>query len=68
LLSLDAAACCCVSVAHQSAYTRARTILTRNESELHALAGELLEKETLSGEQISGIMKQVGVAPSFGSV
>lgn len=45
---------------HQSAYDRARTILTRNESELHALAGELLEKETLSGEQISGIMKQVG--------
>jgi hypothetical protein len=48
----------------QSAYVRARNILTSNESELHALAGELLEKETLSGEQISGIMKQVGPGPS----
>jgi ATP-dependent metalloprotease len=43
----------------QGAYDRARSILTSNESELHALAGELLEKETLSGEQIRVIMKQV---------
>jgi ATP-dependent Zn protease len=43
----------------QGAYDRARTILTRNEGELHALAGELLEKETLSGDQIRVIMKQV---------
>lgn len=53
----DAAAA--AAAAPQSAYIRARNILTSNESELHALAGELLEKETLSGEQISSIMKQV---------
>lgn len=43
----------------QGAYDRARSILTSNESELHALAGELLEKETLGGDQIRVIMKQV---------
>ncbi|KAF8056381.1 FTSH5 [Scenedesmus sp. PABB004] len=43
----------------QGAYDRARAILTGHEGELHALAGELLDKETLSGEQIRGIMRQV---------
>eukprot|EP00878_Enallax_costatus_P028483 GHUV01030767.1.p2 GENE.GHUV01030767.1~~GHUV01030767.1.p2 ORF type:complete len:112 (+),score=38.48 GHUV01030767.1:339-674(+) len=43
----------------QGAYDRARHILTENLSELHALAGELLEKETLNGDQIRVIMKQV---------
>lgn len=53
--------CCCVCnvCVLQGAYDRARSILTRNESELHALAGELLEKETLGGDQIRVIMKQV---------
>eukprot|EP00879_Flechtneria_rotunda_P015759 GHRR01016481.1.p1 GENE.GHRR01016481.1~~GHRR01016481.1.p1 ORF type:complete len:376 (+),score=125.40 GHRR01016481.1:597-1724(+) len=43
----------------QGAYDRARSILTKYESELHALASELLEKETLSGDDIRTIMKQV---------
>jgi ATP-dependent metalloprotease len=43
----------------QGAYDRARHILTDNLSELHALAGELLEKETLNRDQIRVIMKQV---------
>ncbi len=40
----------------QTAYERARAILTSHESELHTLAGALLEKETLSGEQIRAVM------------
>jgi ATP-dependent metalloprotease len=53
------AVCDLLCVTLQSAYVRARTILTRHESELHALASELLEKETLGGDQITVIMKQV---------
>jgi ATP-dependent metalloprotease len=43
----------------QGAYDRARSILMGNLGELHALADELLDKETLSGEQIRSIMSQV---------
>ncbi|KAF6262260.1 membrane AAA-metalloprotease [Scenedesmus sp. NREL 46B-D3] len=46
----------------QGGYDRARSILTANLGELHALADELLDKETLSGDQIRGIMVQVGPA------
>jgi ATP-dependent Zn protease len=43
----------------QGAYDRARSILMANLGELHALADELLDKETLSGDQIRVIMGQV---------
>ncbi len=36
----------------QGAYGRAKNVLTKHERDLHRLADELLEKETLSGEQI----------------
>ncbi len=34
-----------------AAYERARAVLRENEHELHALASELLEKESLTGTQ-----------------
>lgn len=43
----------------QSAYTRARSILTAHEPELHALASELLERETLSGDQIKEMIRNM---------
>lgn len=36
----------------QAAYERARKLLVTRQAELHALAGELLERETLSGDDI----------------
>lgn len=47
----------------KSAYLRARRILTQHERDLHTLAKELLDKETLSGEQIKKLLK-IAVAPS----
>lgn len=47
----------------KSAYTRAKDILTQHERDLHTLAKELLDKETLSGEQIKRLLK-IAVAPS----
>lgn len=47
----------------KSAYTRARHILTQHERDLHTLAKELLDKETLSGEQIKKLLK-IAIAPS----
>ena len=47
----------------QKAYTRAQRILTQHERDLHTLAKELLDKETLSGEQIKKLLK-IAVAPS----
>lgn len=41
----------------EAAYTRAKAILQRHEKELHALAAALLERETLSGDQILGLLK-----------
>jgi len=41
----------------QGAYDRAKGILTTHEAELHAVATELLDKETLNGEQIMGLMQ-----------
>jgi hypothetical protein len=43
----------------QGAYARAKHILTTHEPELHAVAAELLDKETLSGEQIQDLMHSV---------
>ncbi|EFJ42764.1 hypothetical protein VOLCADRAFT_83523 [Volvox carteri f. nagariensis] len=40
----------------QGAYDRARAVLTKHERELHRLAAELMEKETLSGEQIRSML------------
>ncbi|PIN06831.1 AAA+-type ATPase containing the peptidase M41 domain [Handroanthus impetiginosus] len=41
------------------AYNNAKTILTTNNKELHALANALLEHETLTGSQIQAILAQV---------
>lgn len=41
------------------AYDRARTVLKQHETELHALASELLDKETLTGSQIKELMQRV---------
>ena len=41
----------------QKAYTRAQQILKQHERDLHTLAKELLDKETLSGEQIKKLLK-----------
>ncbi len=40
----------------QGAYDRAKRVLQQHEGQLHRLAGELLDKETLSGEQIKGML------------
>lgn len=41
-----------------AAYDRASTILKTHETELHALAQALLDKETLSGKQIMDLMQK----------
>lgn len=40
----------------KNAYSRARSVLMQHEKELHKLAKELLDKETLSGEQIKNLL------------
>jgi ATP-dependent metalloprotease len=40
----------------KSAYARAKKILMQHEKDLHKLAKELLDKETLSGEQIKKLL------------
>lgn len=40
----------------KNAYSRARKILMQHEKDLHKLAKELLDKETLSGEQIKKLL------------
>jgi len=40
----------------KNAYSRARGVLMQHEKELHKLAKELLDKETLSGEQIKSLL------------
>lgn len=52
----------------QAAYARARHILAKHQGELHALAGELLEKETLSGDQIKLLLPSAGEALTAASV
>ena len=53
-----------------AAYQRAQAILTTHEKELHDLARELLERETLSGPEIRKLLKlepRTGAQPTFGS-
>merc|ERR1712182_175404 len=53
-----------------AAYLRAQAILTTHEKELHDLARELLERETLSGPEIRKLLKlepRTGAQPTFGS-
>jgi ATP-dependent metalloprotease len=42
-----------------NAYDRAKKLLKSHEKELHALAAELVEKETLSGQQIKDLLSRV---------
>lgn len=50
--------CLCVSLL-QGAYERAKKLLTNHLHELHALANELVEKETLTGDQIKSLITDV---------
>jgi ATP-dependent metalloprotease len=43
----------------ENAYNNAKTILTKHNKELHALANALLEHETLTGAQIKNILAQL---------
>ncbi|KAI3468122.1 hypothetical protein Pfo_024785 [Paulownia fortunei] len=43
----------------ERAYNNAKTILTTNSKELHALANALLEHETLTGSQIKALLAQI---------
>jgi ATP-dependent metalloprotease len=43
-----------------AAYERARALLRAREPELHALATELVEKETLTGAQIRELVDRLG--------
>lgn len=47
-----------------AAYSRAKQVLRQHEKELHALAQELIDKETLTGQQIQELLARVngGVA------
>jgi ATP-dependent metalloprotease len=49
-----------------AAHGRARALLAAHEGELHALAKELLEKETLTGGQIKELLARVGAAGAGG--
>jgi ATP-dependent metalloprotease len=51
------ASCVQVKELVKNAYSRARVILMQHEKDLHKLAKELLDKETLSGEQIRSLLK-----------
>ena len=44
----------------KEAYAKAKSILTGNEQKLHELAGYLLEKETITGEEFMSILKADG--------
>ena len=49
----------------QTAYQRAKSVLKQHDKDLHTLAKALLEKETMSGQQIKellGIKSQTKVA------
>lgn len=42
-----------------AAYARAKHVLRQHEKELHALAQELIDKETLTGQQIQELLVRV---------
>lgn len=45
-----------VQVLVEQAYTRAQSLIKSNEDKLHKLASALVERETLSGEQIRELL------------
>ena len=50
----------------KGAYQRAKRVLSQHEKDLHVLAKELLDKETLSGEQIKKLLNLTQqVCPPF---
>ncbi|KAG2436521.1 hypothetical protein HYH02_011459 [Chlamydomonas schloesseri] len=50
----------------QGAYDRAKAVLQHHEPQLHKLAAELLDKETLSGEQIRAMLGLAARAAAAG--
>lgn len=46
----------CAPPLTQEAYDRAKKLLQAHANELHALAAALIERETLSGEQIKALL------------
>lgn len=54
-----------VRVLLQKAYENAKNILTIHQKELHALASQLLEHETLTGVQIKALLLQVNEKTSW---
>ncbi len=46
----------------KQAHEKARKILTENEAQLHKLAGYLLEKETITGEELMELIDQPGAS------
>ena len=50
----------------ESAYSRAKEILTKNKSKLKKIAKNLLEKETLEGEELDSLLKGVKLASGQG--
>jgi len=57
-----------VSALLAASYARAKALLTAREGELHALAGALLERETLSGAEIAAIAGVEAPAPEGAGV
>ena len=43
----------------RAAYARVRTLLSQHEQELHALARELLDKETLTGDEVKQLLQRL---------
>ena len=71
---------CCVSLVLRSrvgmqvkrllngAYERAQAVLKNNEHELHALAKQLLEQESMTGAQIKDLLQKLKKSSSATSV
>lgn len=55
-----------VALCRQAAYARAKHVLRQHERELHALAQELIDKETLTGAQIKELLTRVKAGKAGG--
>ena len=52
-----------ISVIIDESYETARRILTEHMTELHRVAGVLMEREKISGEEFDALMKGENLAP-----